>query len=96
MRAILVTILLVVVAGAAAFALLSNKGPAKPHFTVALDNAFGITTGADLKVAGVRAGKIKAIRLDQKSHKALIDFEITQDGFGPCARTSSASPGRSR
>jgi len=81
-RAILVTILLVVVAGAAAFALLSNKGPAKPHFTVALDNAFGITTGADLKVAGVRAGKIKAIRLDQKSHKALIDFEITQDGFG--------------
>jgi phospholipid/cholesterol/gamma-HCH transport system substrate-binding protein len=81
-RAILVTVLLVVVAGAAAFALMTRKGPEKPHYTVAVDNAFGLVEGADLKVAGVRAGTIKALRLDQKTHKALVDFEIAKEGFG--------------
>jgi virulence factor Mce-like protein len=47
-----------------------------------LDNAFGLEKGADMKVAGVRAGKIKGLEVDEKSHKAVVAFEITQDGFG--------------
>ena len=60
MRGLLSTVLLVAVAGAVVLALTGagGKGPEKPHYTVELDNAFGIVTGADLKVAGVRAGKI--------------------------------------
>src|SRR5215210_6177624 len=84
MRRIVTTLLLLAVAGGAAFALMGagGKGPDKPHFTVVLDNAFGIVQGADLKVAGVRAGTIKDLEVDPKTHKALVSFEITQQGFG--------------
>src|SRR5215210_6916886 len=84
MRRIVSTLLLLAVAGAAAFALVAagGKGPEKPKYKVVLDNAFGVVSGADLKVAGVRAGKIDALRLDPKTHRALVDFEITEPGFG--------------
>ncbi len=52
------------------------------RFTVALDNAFGLVTGSDLKVAGVRAGTITGLRLDPKTRDALVDIEVTKDGFG--------------
>src|SRR5215207_3917132 len=84
MRRIVSTLLLLAVAGAAAFALVAagGKGPEKPKYTVVLDNAFGIVAGADMKVAGVRAGSIKDLEVDPKTHKALVDFEITKEGFG--------------
>ena len=83
MRRVLAICLLLVVAGAAVYAYGSrDKGPPKPAYTVELDNAFGIVTGADLKVAGVRAGKITALRIDRETHRALVDFEIDQAGFG--------------
>src|SRR5215218_7811319 len=84
MRRILSTVLLLALAGAAAFALVAagGKGPEKPQYTVVLDNAFGIVAGADTKVAGVRAGKVSKLRVDRKTHRALVDFEITKDGFG--------------
>ena len=83
MRRILFSLVLLAVVGAAGYYVLSGRGsdPA-PRYTVELDNAFGIVTGADLKVAGVRAGKIAGLRVDPKSHRALVDFEISQDGFG--------------
>jgi ABC-type transporter Mla subunit MlaD len=52
------------------------------RFTVVLDNAFGLVNGADLKIAGVRAGKITDMRVDRRTHRALVDFEVTKDGFG--------------
>src|SRR5215208_4343835 len=84
MRRIVSTALLLALAGAAAFALVAagGKGPEKPKYTVVLDNAFGVVTGADLKVAGVRAGTIKDLEVDPKTHKALVSFEITRQGFG--------------
>jgi virulence factor Mce-like protein len=82
MRAILVTILVLVVAAGAVYALAGRGGSGKPQYTVVLDNAFGLVAGADLKVAGVRAGKIKKLDVDEKTHKALVHFEITKDGFG--------------
>ena len=51
-------------------------------FKVELDNAFGITEGGDFKIAGVRAGKIRTLELDMKTKRAIVEFEITQNGFG--------------
>ncbi|MGH2969425.1 MAG: MlaD family protein [Solirubrobacteraceae bacterium] len=84
MRKLLTTCLLLAVAGAAAFALTGagGDGPKNPRYTVELDNAFGLVAGADLKVAGVRAGTIKELRVDRETHRALVDFEITKAGFG--------------
>src|SRR5215208_7475407 len=84
MRRIVTTLLLLAVAGGAALALTGagGNGPKHPRYTVVLDNAFGIVSGADLKVAGVRAGTIKDLEVDPKTHKALVDFEITKAGFG--------------
>src|SRR5918994_4246986 len=83
MRRILSTLLLLAVAGGAALALgAGGQGPDKPHYKVVLDNAFGLVSGADLKVAGVRAGTIKELEVDKKTHKAIVGFEITEPGFG--------------
>jgi virulence factor Mce-like protein len=84
MRRIVSTLLLFALAGGAAFALTGagGEGPSKPKYKVVLDNAFGIVEGADLKVAGVRAGTIKSLDVDKKTHKAIVGFEITQEGFG--------------
>ncbi len=54
----------------------------KGLFTVELDNAFGLTIGSDFKVAGVRAGTIRDIRLDRETTDALVDIEVTKAGFG--------------
>jgi virulence factor Mce-like protein len=84
LRRLLAIALLLTAAAAVAFtgAGAGGETPGKPKFTVELDNAFGIVDGADMKVAGVRAGKITGMRLDRRTKRALVDFEVTQDGFG--------------
>jgi virulence factor Mce-like protein len=69
----------------AAFVLLaagSGSGPDHPSYTVELDNAFGLTEGSDVKVAGVRAGKIEKIGLDHRTKRALVTLGVTATGFG--------------
>jgi virulence factor Mce-like protein len=80
-RILLVTLLL---AGAAAFVLTSSgaKEESGNKFTVEFDNAFGLVKGGDVKVAGVRAGKVSTLRVDRRTKRALVDFEITEAGFG--------------
>jgi virulence factor Mce-like protein len=77
---------IVAVAGVAAlavwFALGASHGDRPPRYWVELDNAFGLIEGADLKVAGVRAGTIKRLALDHRTHRALVQVEITRAGFG--------------
>src|SRR3954462_14733737 len=84
MRGILTTLLVLAAGGAAVFALTGQggRGQEKPHYKVVLDNAFGLVAGADMKVAGVRAGKITKLDVDKKTHKAIVDFQISKDGFG--------------
>jgi virulence factor Mce-like protein len=84
-RRVLVVILALVAVAAAATAAAGAGGPPEKqgnHFTVELDNAFGVTNGSDVKVAGVRAGQVTGMRVDPKTTHALIDITITEKGFG--------------
>jgi virulence factor Mce-like protein len=75
----------VVIAGGA-----SNNDSAAGTYKIELDNAFGLVSGADFKVAGVRAGKIQSIDLRDNCVKgggnptchALVTVDVTQNGFG--------------
>ena len=80
-RALLV---ILVLAGAAAYVLTAAgaKKESGNQFTVEFDNAFGLVKGGDVKIAGVRAGTIQQLRLDKRTHKALVDFQLTKQGFG--------------
>ena len=82
MRRVLASLLIVCAAGAY---LLTQTGAGEENrnrFKVELDNAFGLVLGADLKIAGVRAGEITAMDVDKKTKRAIVEFEITKAGFG--------------
>jgi virulence factor Mce-like protein len=51
------------------------------RYLIELDNAFGLTDGADLKIAGVRAGKVTDMRLDRETLKPLVEVEVSETGF---------------
>ena len=57
----------------------SNKGR---RYVVQLNNAFGMVEEGDVRVSGTNAGKIKKIELDEKTMKALVEIELTEDGYG--------------
>jgi virulence factor Mce-like protein len=78
----LLTLLGLAAAMVVATANAGSDDPQGPIYTVELDNAFGIVEGADVKVAGVRAGKVSGMRVDPRSKRALVDLEITAEGFG--------------
>jgi virulence factor Mce-like protein len=85
MRRVIASALVLI--AAAAFLIVAggaSSGSTNPDgtYTIELDNAFGLVTGADFKVAGVRAGSIKSIDLDQKTLHALVKVQVTQPGFG--------------
>ncbi len=65
----------VVIAGGA------SSGPGDPTYKVELDNAFGLVTGEQFKVAGVPAGTISNVGLDQKTLHALVTVQVTQSGL---------------
>jgi virulence factor Mce-like protein len=82
MRRIVTALVLLGVGVFAAFALGASNGPSDPRYWVELDNAFGLIKGGDFKVAGVRAGKITNLKLDPKTLRALVQVQISQNGFG--------------
>jgi ABC-type transporter Mla subunit MlaD len=75
----------VVIAGGA-----SNGNSAAGTYKIDLDNAFGLVSGADFKVAGVRAGTIESIDLPKACRdgggnstcNAQVTVQVTQNGFG--------------
>ncbi|MEJ7784003.1 MAG: MlaD family protein [Solirubrobacteraceae bacterium] len=80
----LATILVVLAAGALAL-LATGAGddtPAANTYWVEVDNAFGLIEGADVKVAGVRAGQIEAMELDVDKLTARVRIRIDEEGFG--------------
>ena len=70
---------------AVVFVVLStgaSKGTPAGTYKIEFQNAFGLVTGADFKVAGVPAGTIKAINLDQKTLNAVVTIQVSRSGFG--------------
>jgi ABC-type transporter Mla subunit MlaD len=84
MRRLLTALLLA--AGIAAFAFSTMGAEDETidanRYWVEMDNAFGMIEGADVKVAGVRAGQIKSFKIDEKTYRALVEIEISAKGFG--------------
>jgi phospholipid/cholesterol/gamma-HCH transport system substrate-binding protein len=79
-RALAITVVLTA-AAVIAFLAIRSGGSGSPTYWVELDNAFGLTSGADVKVAGVRAGKIDGFKLDTKTYYAKVQIELSQQGF---------------
>ena len=82
MRRLLATALVLVAAGA--FVLVTagaGNNDSQRSFWVELDNAFGLVVGADVKIAGVRAGKIEEMKIDERSYKALVKIGLPKGNF---------------
>jgi virulence factor Mce-like protein len=85
MRRVLISALLVAVVVGGVIVLASGSGgggSSDPSYRIELDDAFGLVTSADFKVAGVKAGTIKSIDLDPRSLRAVVTVQVTQPGFG--------------
>ncbi len=83
---------LVAVAAFAVVAVLvvaATSGSSGPTYKIEFDNAFGLVSGAQFKVAGVPAGTIQSVSLpasckdgDPSACYSLVTVHVTQRGFG--------------
>ncbi len=75
-----------ILAAVVAFVVIATgaSGPNSSGSTykVELDNAFGLSQGEQFKVAGVPAGTISKIDLDQKTLHAVVSVQVNVSGFG--------------
>jgi virulence factor Mce-like protein len=74
MRRIALTLLLIA-AGAAVWMAASAGASSTRTYKVELDNAFGLVTGSEVRVAGVKAGTVKSLDINADK-KAVITVEI--------------------
>jgi ABC-type transporter Mla subunit MlaD len=84
MRRILYGAIALLASAAFLFLTLGTKGGSSSGRTyhIELDNAYDLVKGGEFKVAGVNAGSISSITLDQKTLHAVVTVKITQGGFG--------------
>ena len=79
-----VSILVVIAALGAAVVLMGAKsgGGQSKTIKIAFDNAFGLTSGGDLKIGGVKAGSTTGFSVSNGyPPKAVVTAKITQPGF---------------
>ena len=76
-----IAVVLVAVVGAAAYFAFA-RGEEPPRYTIVFDNSFGLTEGADLRVAGVRVGSVEKLDVERKTARALITVAVTKPSFG--------------
>jgi virulence factor Mce-like protein len=81
-RALASAAVLIVVAAFVFIAGGFSGGPSNPTYKLEFDNAFGLVKDAPFKVAGVPAGKISSIELNQKDFHAVVTVQVTTKGFG--------------
>ena len=55
-----------------ALVIAATGSSAARTYKIQFDNAFGLVTGAPFKVAGVPAGTIESIGLDQRTRLAVV------------------------
>ena len=83
--AILATILVLLVAVVTTTTAGGDDGGAV-SFQVQLDNTFGLTKGADVRVAGVRVGSIASLDLEVRTARAIAGVQIERPEFGGLRR----------
>lgn len=82
-----------IVLGLGGFAVIATGATSEPSalgtYKIQLDNAFGLVSGAELRIAGVRAGTIQSIDLpaacrggETSACYALVTVQVTRSGFG--------------
>lgn len=76
----LVGVLVVAVAGIFLYFSLQQRSEAAPADSYQLIAKFnrvdGISTGSDVRMAGVKIGAVNAIALDPKTYKAVVNFTV--------------------
>lgn len=76
----LVGVLVVAVAGIFLYFSLQQRSEAAPADSYQLIAKFnrvdGISTGSDVRMAGVKIGAVNAITLDPKTYKAVVNFTV--------------------
>jgi virulence factor Mce-like protein len=83
MKRILLSVAILLAAGAFVFiAGGASSGNPEGTYKIEFQNAFGLVKGANFKVAGVPAGTIEAINLDQKTLNAVVTVSVSRSGFG--------------
>jgi virulence factor Mce-like protein len=83
-RAFVIGLIGVLLVGGTLVALGAGSDPAGKQYKIVFDSAFGLTPGADFKVAGVPVGSIKDLDVRRSDARALITVEVSKagDGFG--------------
>ena len=81
-RIIIGTIAGIAIVAVAVVLVIAATGSSGTTYKIQFDNAFGLVTGAPFKVAGVPAGTIESIGLDQRTRLAVVTIQVTQHGFG--------------
>jgi virulence factor Mce-like protein len=82
MRRLALATLVLLAAGVAATLALSSASSAEGQtYTVVLDNAFGLTNGADLKSSGVKVGKVTKLEVQRSTARALAKIRIDKPEF---------------
>src|SRR3712207_143221 len=80
-RVLTLIVLVTAVAVIATMGTGAKEQEAGTKYFIELDNAFGLTDGADLKIAGVRAGKVVKMDLDRNTLRPLIEVQVNKTGF---------------
>ena len=74
--------LVLVLAGSfLAFTLSSTNSEAKPsyHLWARFNDVGGLSPGADVRMAGVKIGRVDDVHLDPKSFQAVVGFTVNRD-----------------
>ena len=72
---------LLVAGGFLVYALANTGQSFASGYTLnaSFDHADGLTTGAEVRVAGVKVGSVAAIRFDPKTYQADVSFDVQRD-----------------
>jgi phospholipid/cholesterol/gamma-HCH transport system substrate-binding protein len=73
---------LLVAGGFLVYALAStgqNLGGGGYPLNAVFDHVDGLSTGADVRIAGVKVGSVDSIRLDRKTYQADVGFTVQKD-----------------
>jgi virulence factor Mce-like protein len=77
----LITLLVLVAGAATTFAVSASGAGDRQAYTVVLDNAFGLTSGADLRASGVKVGKVTGLDVQRSTARALARIEVDKPEF---------------